>query len=258
MDGTARITTNQGVSLGRALIAPSVIAMALFLVLARPLSCPAKTVSSPANGFSFELPQGWVQIPDQVIKKQLEQIARDMPQAEKIHYDLGFQKEPGGKWFAYPYLLVEIKETGGFDPHELAGLNKTSPDQVKAGGPGPAFSLPPGGMVFDPAKEVVWFKSNSTLPGAQEVVGVSGFFLTKLGAIAVSCYQFKSEFAASQDEFDRILDSVVVAQSFKPSTPPGEEFSFRQTDWIKITLRVALALALLSGGFLLFRFFTRD
>ena len=50
------------------------------------------------KGFSISLPDGWVEIPRDVIDSSEKEIARIAPNANAQHYDYGFQLDSSKNW----------------------------------------------------------------------------------------------------------------------------------------------------------------
>lgn len=82
----------------------------------------ASTFNSPNDGFSLELPPGWLQIPQSAIAETQQEILRRAPNAPKVRYDYGFQFGSTDQWFSYPYILVQVKRSGRIPEQELARI----------------------------------------------------------------------------------------------------------------------------------------
>ena len=83
-----------------------VVALVLASVLALPtLPGTAETYRSKANGYTLEIPEGWRQIPGEVIEEMQAMMSAGAPKA--IVYEAGFQPDDGSEWLEYPYVLVQ-------------------------------------------------------------------------------------------------------------------------------------------------------
>ena len=66
----------------------------------------AVQVQTPA--ITLALPDGWVEIPQEVLALAGMELKRQAPNAPVPNYDYGFQKSRSGNVFEYPYVLVQI------------------------------------------------------------------------------------------------------------------------------------------------------
>src|SRR6266566_2382463 len=84
---------------------PSVFGPTFFIVLLAGLAllASADTYSGPA--YDLVLPDGWVQIPQDVIQRTMQQVSSG-GSGGGFKFDAGFQLK-GQTWFAYPYVLVQ-------------------------------------------------------------------------------------------------------------------------------------------------------
>ena len=92
------------------------------LVLALPtVPGTAETYRSEANGYTLEIPEGWRQIPAEVIEEMQAMMSVGAPQA--IVYETGFQPDDGSEWLEYPYVLVQPV------PYAKFGVNRQLRDE---------------------------------------------------------------------------------------------------------------------------------
>jgi hypothetical protein len=73
------------------------------------------------NSFSIALPDGWIEIPREVIDAYKIAISRLAPnrQKQEYDYDCGFQLGNAKKWFGCPYIVVKIYNTGRISKNQL-------------------------------------------------------------------------------------------------------------------------------------------
>lgn len=80
------------------------------ILLAAPLACApicnADQFHSDSHGYGIELPHDWVEFPQDVLQEFVASIQKQNS-TTPIHYDAGFQLDATGKWFEYPYVLVQ-------------------------------------------------------------------------------------------------------------------------------------------------------
>lgn len=87
----------------------SSIIVSVFAIIA--WSC--ETVSSASefhssrHGYSIDLPDNWIQIPDDVIGGMIDRLQKSNSKTS-IFYDSGFQRDDSSRWLTYPYVLVQI------------------------------------------------------------------------------------------------------------------------------------------------------
>src|SRR5688572_25638329 len=67
-----------------------------------------KTFSNQQDNFVLALPDTWKEIPKEVLDDFSEKMSAMAPQAEKQHYNYGYQTD-SPDWFTYPYILVQVK-----------------------------------------------------------------------------------------------------------------------------------------------------
>ena len=61
--------------------------------------------SSAKYLYSISLPDGWIQIPDSELTRFKENLP---PQAQHLIYDAAFQRGNAGKWFEWPYIILQV------------------------------------------------------------------------------------------------------------------------------------------------------
>lgn len=61
--------------------------------------------SSTKYFYSISLPTGWLQIPNAELVRLKERLP---PQAQHLIYDAAFQRGNAGKWFEWPYVIVQV------------------------------------------------------------------------------------------------------------------------------------------------------
>ena len=61
--------------------------------------------SSAKYHYSVSLPSGWLQIPNTELARLRERLP---PQAQHLIYDAAFQRGNAGKWFEWPYIIIQV------------------------------------------------------------------------------------------------------------------------------------------------------
>jgi len=81
------------------------VTLALVLILTGAALAEALQFSSTKYLYSISLPDGWIQIPDAEIARFKENLP---PQAQHLIFDAAFQRGNAGKWFEWPYVVVQV------------------------------------------------------------------------------------------------------------------------------------------------------
>jgi len=87
----------------------AVVLLAVFhLCLDRCMGTVLNRFHSEINGYSFTIPDGWTQVPDDILRQTLGKLpSGDAKQRLLSQYEVAFQLEAAGRWLQYPYVLVE-------------------------------------------------------------------------------------------------------------------------------------------------------
>lgn len=75
------------------------------------------TLRSNRHGYDLDIPEGWVEIPKQVIRDVFDTVQRDDAE-HRLTFDAGMQLDSGGNWLVYPYVLVQVHD------YAAVGLNR--------------------------------------------------------------------------------------------------------------------------------------
>jgi len=70
-------------------------------------SALAETYHSESFGFSIDVPDGWVRVPDEVVQ-QSKMILFSRKAQTKIIFDAAFQQTEGDRWFHHPYVVIQV------------------------------------------------------------------------------------------------------------------------------------------------------
>lgn len=81
------------------------IGAALILVMSGSGHASDLPFSSAKYPYSVTLPTGWLQIPQTELARLKERLP---PQAQHLIYDAAFQRGNAGKWFEWPYVIVQV------------------------------------------------------------------------------------------------------------------------------------------------------
>jgi hypothetical protein len=211
----------------------------------------AETFTKPA--VTLTLPDGWVEVPRDVLLQFYDEMKRQAPLANIPKYDYAFQSTGGPPWLAYPYVFVKITPTGRPTERELADLpsidlndsfKKSSGDWSNV-----MKDMSLGKMRYDKAANVVWITSKSDVVNVGEVSGISGIIPTEKGFVELHAYAKAPSFAEHLPVFEKIVTGARVAPElqYKPSWTdalPGPVSRFR------VTVGFLLAIGALVGIFI--------
>ena len=105
------------------------------------------------DGFSISIPDGWIEIPADIIEANEREAARLAPNFPAQHYDFGFQLASSENWLEYPYILVQIKNTSRIPERQLEKFEgysvQESIDKHKKGLSSIASDIQAGKMAYD-------------------------------------------------------------------------------------------------------------
>ena len=164
------------------------------------------------DGFSITLPDGGVEMPRNIIDAYENEISKQAPNAQKQHYDYGFQLESSNNWFEYPYILVQIKSTGRIPENQLEKLEiysfKDTINKSKKDLSALVSDIQVGKMYYDKHEKIIWMRIEMNAATVGIVSGVSGMVLTEKGFIQVIGYSLKNNFYSCSFEVKRITKSI--------------------------------------------------
>jgi hypothetical protein len=172
--------------------------------------------------FSLALPEGWVEIPQEVLKQTYEAMKQQAPDAGFPRYDYGFQLESAEKWMAYPYVLVQISNTARISEHELQSLQKVDMNKEIRSYAQAAKTLMSNMQVgqpsYDAALHVIWMTSQSDVVGIGKVQGLSGMIPTEKGMVMVHGYALDANFPTYAPMYRNLIASTKVSPelAYKP------------------------------------------
>ncbi len=173
--------------------------------------------------FSISLPDGWVEIPRNVLDEYARGLAAAAPNAPSQHYNYGFQS-PGKDWFEYPYILSQVLNTGRIPDNELSQIENIPIDKEidkQRAAFEPAMSdLQVGKPGYDRAENIIWLSIEMNVTGVGTVAGISGMVPTQNGLLTVNGYAPKAEFATHEPAFRLAIKSLKPSADlvYKPGT----------------------------------------
>ena len=171
---------------------------------------------------TLEVPDGWVEVPAEVLQSFHAEMQRQAPLAQVPKYDYAYQAANGPPWLSYPYLLVKVTPSGRPTEHDLESLpsidlnEKFKDENRKWSGLMKDTSL--GQMRYDKAANVVWISSKSNVNGIGAITGISGIIPTEKGFVELHAYAKTEDFEGHMPTFEKIITGAKIAPDllYKP------------------------------------------
>ena len=204
------------------------------------------------NSFSITIPDGWIEVPRNIIDTYENEISKQAPNAQKQHYDYGFQLESSNNWFEYPYILVQIKDTGRIPENQLEKLEKYSfkdtIDKSKKDLSSLMSDIQVGKMYYDKQEKIIWMRIEMNVVNIGIVSGLSGMVPTEKGFIQVAGYSLKNDFSNNEHVFRSVSMSVLPEPDlvYKPKWSDNLPSFLSRIDWGKVAGK-AVAGAIIGG-----------
>jgi hypothetical protein len=204
------------------------------------------------NVFSIFIPDGWVEIPRDVIDAYEKEIARLAPNAPEQHYDYGFQIASSKNWFEYPYILVQVKNTGRIPESQLKkheGYSvQESLEKQKKEVSSILSDIQAGKLIYDNQTRMIWMGIESNVVNIGPISGILGMVPTEKGFIQVMGYSLRKDYPT----YEATFRSVAVSVSPEPGLAYKQRWSdnlpsaVTGIDWSKVAGR-AIVGAIIGG-----------
>lgn len=190
----------------------STIALLLCLLALRPTWAQELHFHSAADGVSFDIPSGWVQVP----KEQIDAIASTAraraPNARGSTPSYAFQKGNIGNWITPPYILVVARKSGPAPAGHLekiassstAGVNERVNESLSEF----VRNFNHGQPIFDSKTGYLWIHTRSNVVGRGDMSGVMVVIPTSYGEIQMQGYVEERKFETFLQEFNRLIGSM--------------------------------------------------
>ncbi len=216
------------------------------------------TVSYMKAEFSISLPIGWIEIPRKIIDEYEKVISGQAPDAPAQHFDYGFQLDSSKNWFQYPYILIQVRNTGRI-PGTESQWEKLEGEYIQKGvdklkkGFSPIMSdVEAGKIIYDKQNKMIWLRIEANILNLGPITGLSGMIPTEKGMIIVNGYSLKDDFSIYESLFQAVAMSVSPDPSiaYKPRWSDNLSPFIAGLDWGKIIIKGlagGMALALIFG-----------
>lgn len=214
----------------------------LFLVLGVSFSAASSFNQSfpTEDGFTIKLPNDWIQMPRETLDEFSNFISKSAPNLEKQVYAYGFQLK-SDRWFTYPYILIQIKNSGRIPSSELKktkqiqdAMKKESSkteDSLKSYISDSELETP----IYDEGNHILWQKIKFEVAGMGLIHNLMGLKLTEKGFIQIMGYSVESE----SEKYDKLYSDVILnttiddAIAYKPKLSDSVPFLAR-IDWTQV------------------------
>ena len=149
------------------------------------------------DGFSINLPDGWVQIPGSVLQAFSAKMGDRSPDTPPQIYDYGYQMGGDGRWLTYPYVLVQVRPEGRIPSGELARYETTSSQLENVDLSGARF----GESTYDKENHILWSTLTTPVQDGETAKALVAVKLTELGYIRLTGCAAEDSF----DEYERVF-----------------------------------------------------
>ena len=168
--------------------------------------------------YSLALPEGWEQIPNDVVEATVTQTAQlaNMPVQK---YAAGFQRT-SGTWFSYPYVLIHHQSVNSATFSQLSRLMRDLGSGEKDLVPGDQDVISEAGIgapVTDPGRGIVMVPFNMNVADVGPVRGLMVLKPGKLGIAQLNFYAPEEKFEAYGADLDVFLESLRFDEGYEYS-----------------------------------------
>ena len=198
------------------------VAAFIFIAFCCTVSHSYAAVAVQKESFTITLPDGWIEIPQDVLTAMYEELKKQAPNAKIPKYDYGFQLASSQNWMEYPYILVQVNKASRIPEHQLKSLptidlNEKIKDQA-ANMKSLMSSASFGKMQYDEAAHVVWITMQSDVVNVGRIQGISGLIPTETGYVQIHAYSTESNFQSYLPAFRQIITTTTINPSlvYKP------------------------------------------
>ena len=179
------------------------------------------------DGFTMYLPDGWVEIPNEVLKQHSDKVSELVPQIGKQVYDYGFQSPPADNWMTHPYILVQVKRTGRIPEEELKKYKQVHEvfsehiGEVEDMVSSILSNTQLGETLYDAENRILWMNISFDLQQTGRVNAQIAVKLTGFGVIQVTGYATEDTFSTYQPLFQKITMQINLDNSIKYKPEPA-------------------------------------
>ncbi len=186
----------------------------LALVLFAAVTAVGETFE-PSTLLSIDLPDGWVEIPADVLDAFAMKTDEISPDSPAQYYDFGYQAPAeGGRWLSYPYVLIQVRDVGRIPSSELARYQKLGAEMDE-------FTLPDvsiGETMYDKGNQILWSTLAAHTAEGESVKALVAVKLTEIGYIRLMGCATEETFGEYKTIFKNAFSTLGIDESlaYKP------------------------------------------
>ncbi len=182
------------------------------------------------HDFKIHFPNDWIEIPKIEIQRHFDNYYEQFPDLPHEEYDYGYQLSSSEYWFQYPYILIQVKNTGkipempkGIDQNEIRRLgsvlkqrHKKSLGELdvngsKLGSP----SLDESQTGWDSEHGVMWLTQESEFPSTGKLTTIMSLRFTQKGVLRIGLVVKKTDESDYIQVFRDIVNAVELGPTMK-------------------------------------------
>ncbi len=166
--------------------------------------------------YHFEVPEGWIEIPREVLDSTFEKFANQAGIAVP-DYEAGYQVN-AENYFTYPYLLVQHRPVDSATIRQIASALETAEDAPgiqKLGSSGLMGNISIGTPVVDEAKKLVVLKMDSEVQGVGAIKILSISAPGRNGMVNLHLYARASDYEEHLESFQGVVESFAFNEGYE-------------------------------------------
>lgn len=191
---------------------------------------PLEKEFATQHDFTIYLPAGWIKVPQMEIDRQLDAVYSQYPNVVRETFDYAFQPDSSEYWFEYPYIMIQVHNTGKrTEPPEkifralkakFVGDLRQEFDKMADNMTGEdsfleSASLDDNLVDWDLENHVMWMVTRSQVANVGPVATAMAICLTEKGIMRVGLAVKESEFKQYLPTFRRIVNSIQYESTLK-------------------------------------------
>jgi hypothetical protein len=195
-----------------------IIALCGYVWLLRGISF-GTAIEFSKDGFKLFIPNNWIEIPQKQVAIKAASLSSNYSNAPHESIDYAFQPKSNAYWFDYPYIIIQIKNTGRVTEKQLKELNRFSFDSTKgkiekqlndqlSKSQMTAFT-------YDVAHNIIWSELTADVQDVGKIYSLVGAVLTANGSISFYCSCKYTTMKRYYYVFQNIIYSVVISEQLK-------------------------------------------
>jgi hypothetical protein len=192
------------------------------LILQTVTACFAQNQNIYRNSkghFSFILPDGWEEIPKDVINSYCKALQEQSLQPLTVKYEVGFQKI-SKNYFTYPYMLIQIDQGGRLPETKRQEFKKYTQEgmqEIETSLSHLIQNVELGQTIYDEKRHILFAKMKTEVTGIGEILSVSALILSNYGAVNIHFYSTEDRFIRNLEYFNQVIGSFSFDQGYEYS-----------------------------------------